>query len=588
MAGRVIPGSNILTIQAPYHPGLIAAIKEIFGRRYLPESKVWTVPATEAEALLPIAREHGLDWPGMDRAVVQAGEIIIERDAKLAAMIALSRAQEAPVPMAFPTFNGTLRHYQEAGVAYLLAAPRSIHADDMGLGKTAQALAAVEASGDYPALVICPASLVLNWRNEIRRWLPHRAIHVVRKGKDGLDLDADVTVMTYDLAKKFVHQLAGAGFKSIIGDEAHYLKNEKAQRTQALTPLVQGIARAHLLTGTPITNRPADLISLLKMLGLLDAFGGWFHFAKHYCNAWKGEYGWNLAGASNLDELNTKLRERCLVRRLKADVLTELPPKVRVMQPLELSGQGERDYRTLEGHFLNWLREASQDELDSAAGRGKILEMLNALRQAAGVAKIEPALEAIEGYREAGRKVVVFCHHHAVLNGISEALPAGTWVRLDGTTSLDARQAAVDRFQTDPTCSVFVASTKAAGVGLTLTAASDVLVVEQEWVAADLDQAEDRCHRIGQTDSVQAVHLVAEDTVDSRLVEAVERKRAIAQEAIDGQGGATAPALAQSVMKAVLAGYLATAQDRKKPRIKGAKKPHVENQSLIQSAVVNG
>lgn len=573
MAGRIIPTRDTLTIQAPYNAGLIAAIKGIQGRKYIPDTKCWTVPIAQTETLLPIAQEYNLIWPGQETAVSDAAATVKVKNDTLTALGALSRAHEVPTPIAIPGFTGTLRHYQEAGVAYMLAAPRSIEADDMGLGKTAQTLAAVEAAGDYPALVIAPASLVLNWRNEIRRWLPGRTIHVVRKSKDGLDATADVTVMTYDLAKKFVGQLIGFGFKSVIGDEAHYLKNEKAQRTAKLTPLVQGIARAHLLTGTPITNRPADLISLLKMLGLLDtAFGGWYAFARRYCQAYQGDYGWDLSGAAYLDELNEKLRQTCLVRRTKAEVLTELPPKVRVIQPVELSGEGERAYRDLEGSFLDWLRNASQDELESAEGKGKILEMLNALRQAAGVAKIEPALEAIAGYQAAGRKVVVFCHHHAVMNGISEALEPGTWVRIDGTTTLDKRQAAVDRFQSDPTATVFVASTKAAGVGLTLTAASDVLIVEQEWVAADLDQAEDRCHRIGQTGSVQAVHLIAEDTVDARLQEAVERKRAIAEAAITGQGG-EAPMVSGSVLQDVLGAYLTQAKNRSKPRLKrGSKK----------------
>jgi SNF2 family DNA or RNA helicase len=553
MSQRVVVEGQGFRIESGYDPDLVVALKSLMGRRWDGARRVWTVPMAQAAALKAIALRFGLLWPQ------EADERAGEQAARRAALAATSRATAASVDVDLKGFEGELRPYQKAGVAYLLAAKRSIQADDMGLGKTAQALATLEADGAFPALAIAPASLVLNWRSECARWLPHRKVQVVRARKDGLDMSADLVVVSYDLAKRVAPTLATRGFKAVIADEAHYLKNGQSQRTKALSNIVASIPRAHLLTGTPITNRPADLIAPLRMLGHLDReFGGWSAFAKRYCGAHIGRYGWDLSGAAHLDELNQRLRATCLVRRTKGEVLAELPPKQRAFQPVDLANAG--DYAAAERGFSGWL-SVNAEALDrhETQATGEALTLLNELKRLAGVGKVPAAREAIDGYLDAGRKVVVFAHHIAVLDEIQSTLAPGSFARIDGGTSLDDRQAAVERFQRDVSCQVFLASTKAAGVGLTLTAASDVLVVEQEWVPADLDQAEDRCHRIGQTQCVNAVHLVAERTIDDKLLDVVNRKRAIAERAITGDGAAPAnsPEKSGSVLGEVLAAYRA-------------------------------
>lgn len=551
MSQRVVLEGGNFRVESRYDPDLVAALKVVIGRRWDGARRVWTVPLTQAAPLKSIAARFGLSWP------VEADQRAQAQGARRAALSATSRATDADADVDLKGFVGDLRPYQKAGVAYLLAAKRSIQADDMGLGKTAQALAALEADDAFPALAIAPASLVLNWRSECSRWLPHRKVQVVRSRKDDLDLSADLVVVSYDLAKRVASTLATRGFKAVIADEAHYLKNGQSQRTKALSNVVGAIPRAHLLTGTPITNRPADLIAPLRMLGHLDGeFGGWSAFAKRYCQAHIGRYGWDLSGAANLDELNQRLRAVCLVRRTKDQVLAELPAKQRAFQPVELSNA--RDYAAAERGFTGWL-SVNADALDrhETQATGEALALLNELKRLVGIGKVLAAREAIDGCLDAGRKVVVFAHHIAVLDELQSTLAAGSFARIDGTTSLDDRQAAVERFQKDAVCRVFLGSTKAAGVGLTLTAASDVLVVEQEWVAADLDQAEDRCHRIGQTQCVNAVHLVAEHTVDDKLLDVIQRKRAIAQHAITGHAPAATPGQSGSVLGEVLAAYRA-------------------------------
>lgn len=498
-----------------------------------------------------------------------------EAEAK-AARRALSAAIAGPAePVAVPGIpDGTLRGYQQSGVRYMLDTPRSIQADDMGLGKTLQTIATLRASGDTPALVVAPATLTLNWRDELTRWCPELKAQVLKNGKTPLDRGADITIVSYALAKAREAELAQRGFKALVCDEAHYLKNGKAQRTKALTDLAHTIPRVHLLTGTPVTNRPADLVSLLKITGHLDRpFGGWQHFVTRYCDAKHTRFGWDLSGAANLGELAEKLRETCLVRRQKSDVLTELPAKTRVMQRLDVT---LTKYREAEKSLLAAIKgqiearraraaaaRAGKEPAQGASGPGAevIVELNHALHEA-GLAKAPAAIEAIEDYIESDRKVVVFAHHRDVLDAIGEGIKDVPHVRIDGETPTEARSEAVKRFQEDPSCKVFLATTKTAGVGITLTAASDVLIVEQEWVPADLDQAEDRCHRMGQTSAVQAVHLLAAGTVDERILEAVQEKRAVMQAAMaDGAAPAT-----EQARGSVLASVLDSYESQVKPR----------------------
>lgn len=546
-----------LIISSKYDPDLIADIKALKHerRRYNPTEKTWVVAVEEAGRVKEIAEEYGLSFPS---DILKAQE---EKAEQRAALEAASRAQDLPEELNIPGITANLRAYQKAGIAYMIAAPRSIQGDDMGLGKTLQSLATIEATNAYPALVISPSSLTLNWKAEAATWLPGRKVQVLKTGDTPFDKAADITIVSYDIAKKRGVELSKAGFKSVIADEAHYLKNAKAKRTEMVGAVVKDIPRAHLLTGTPVTNRPADLIAPLKMLGHLDdEFGGWETFARRYCNAHKGNFGWDLSGASNLSELNSKLRATCLVRRIKKDVLTELPEKQRSYQPVELSNRAE--YNRTHQALLSALNEPREE--GEAGSQGNILTLMNQLKQLVGAGKIEAAKESIQGYIDADKKVCVFAHHHEVLNGIEAFLKEEGigYVRIDGTTATDDRQANKDRFQTNPSCKVFLASTKAAGVGLTLTAASDVLILEQEWVPADVDQAEDRTHRLGQLNSVNCVHLIAEDSFDSKLLEVVERKRGIAEQAITGDASTVevTPARNRSVFHEVLQKYAAEAK----------------------------
>ncbi|EQD44566.1 helicase domain-containing protein, partial [mine drainage metagenome] len=364
-------------------------------------------------------------------------------------------------------------------------------------------------------------------------------------------------------------------------DEAHFLKN-KSQRTKAIHEIADQIPRRHLLTGTPITSRPADLIEPLRVLGLLDSLGGWRTYVTRYCHGVQGRHGWEIDGASNTGELAEKLRGIGMVRRLKSDVLADLPPKIRSARVIDLDSADRRAITATETELRALLAHAPTPA-EAAQHRRDAIAILGRLRHAVGVAKVPAIVEAAIEVLDEGRKVVIMAHHRDVLDGIESALrEAGhRFVRIDGETPAQARDAAVQSFQTDPDVRVFLGSITAAGVGITLTAASDVVIAEQDWTPATLDQAEDRLHRIGQAECVTALHILAAGTIDEAIAALVERKRVVIDSVLM-PGTLTLTAANDDAdadgVAAVLAAYAPAAGDAAaaKPRKAARKKPKPE------------
>jgi SWI/SNF-related matrix-associated actin-dependent regulator 1 of chromatin subfamily A len=346
-----------------------------------------------------------------------------------------------------------------------------------------------------------------------------------------------VTILNYDILKKLSDD---ATFDLLILDEAHYTKNPKSQRSKAVKALVSRCKRTLALTGTPILNKPIELWPILQMVapetwdpaGIVKGKsvgigegGGFFRFAKRYCDAHEEYHGrtshWEFGGHSNLEELQEKLRSTCMVRRLKADVLCELPAKRR--QSVVIGNGCSDDFGDL------------GDDYETATERVRKIpfEDLSRVRHEQALRKVEPAIEHVRDAVEASNKVVVFAHHKDVIDGLIAGLDDLGVVSLTGDTSQADRQTAVERFQTDPNVHVIIGSLKAAGVGLTLTASSHVIFVEIDWVPASLTQAEDRCHRIGQTESVLVQHLVLSGSLDERMSRFVIEKQTVADMALD-------------------------------------------------------
>jgi SWI/SNF-related matrix-associated actin-dependent regulator 1 of chromatin subfamily A len=484
-----------------------------------------------------------------------------EEHAQAAGLVELSAATEAPLDgKVAPTLGGELKPFQRAGVRYLLKQRRAFLADEQGLGKTIEALATLEADGAYPAIVVCPASLKLNWLRELSLWLPHRSAQALAGTRgDAPVAQADVTVVNYEIVAARLSTLSAIAPRALVLDESHYCKNAAAKRTQAVQQLSTAVPRDGLvlaLTGTPVMNRPPELISQLRILGRLADFGSGAQFGKRF------------RGADAHLRLHWHLRARCFARRLKADVLPQLPAKTRAVVPIELDNEPE--YRLAESDLIAWLQSQPLDlhELDAkvaAALRAERLVRLNALKLLAARGKLHAALAWIHDFLSSGERLVVFAHHREIQRALLERFPGA--LHILGADSAIARDAALQAFQEPDTIGLssaahhggrgvrgvasaaadgravpqastsnqlIVCSIEVAGHGITLTRASNVAFLELDWTPAKHDQAEDRCHRFGQQDTVNASYLLAAGTVDETIATLLERKRAVIGAVTDG------------------------------------------------------
>lgn len=420
-----------------------------------------------------------------------------------------------------PQLRPKLREYQLAGVDELmkkLTTNRShgaLLADACGLGKTCQAIEVanriLKHESPKTLLIVCPSSLRLNWWRELETWLDSGGVYL--------------EVLTYGEIVR-AHQRLDR-YTLIVFDEAHYLKSETAKRTKACLALD---AKYRLfLSGTPCLNRPMELYNILHNLGLKltrKAYGFRYCSGRLFRVPIRGGHGFRKAfdfsGASNLDELNAALRANVMVRRTKEEVLTELPPKVRQVISVKFSSGESAAFR------------ARFDSLSEAADILKEVqripfEELARERYNVALKKLPYIEEFINDLLEEEDKLVVFCHHRDLIERIVAAGPDR--VALMGGMSEREKDAAVQAFQQGP-ARVFVGQIQAAGVGLTLTAASTVLFGELSWVPGDMNQCEDRCHRIGQRDTVRVFHLVADGSIDSRLVNALVEKQRVLEEVL--------------------------------------------------------
>ncbi len=425
--------------------------------------------------------------------------------------------------------------YQRAGVAWLAQQKTALLADEMGLGKTAQAIFAAAEIGAHRIGVVCPASLRLNWRREFDRWWP-----------DWIERPL-LYVESYDKVAR--HCWREPNFDLLIVDEAHYAKTPTAARTKALygksadgSGLVSKAKRTWLLTGTPAPNNPAELWTHLRALrpeivtGANGKPAAYWSFVKRYCHTFDNGFGLQIGKGRRLDELK-KIIAPFILRRTKAEVLQDLPEVRFDVLPLDgivtvnrleadhLVAMFEHDERLA----LKVLREEGID------GLRKIASHVATLRRLTAMAKVPSLIDWIEGFLESGEKLVVFAHHRDVLDALDKAFrveagfadaPRQFWnvsvARVDGSTT--DRQAEVDRFQGDPRCRLFIGQLQAAGTGLTLTAASTVLLAEQSWVPAENVQAAARVHRIGQKNACQVWSAVLAGSIDEQVGAALTRK----------------------------------------------------------------
>ena len=415
-----------------------------------------------------------------------------------------------------------LSHQVEA-VEKLVKTKRFILADDMGLGKTTSTIVAALETESKRVLIICPASLKINWQREIENYTDRSTYICGSKRYE----DADFVIVNYDILKNFHDpkdqdnsRILKSNFDLVIIDEAHYIQNKTAQRTKLINDFVKGIDRLWLLTGTPMTSRPMNYFNLLELIESPVA-ANWMAYVVRYCNGYQFKVGnrkvWNVMGASNLEELRDRTTRQVL-RRLKTDVL-DLPDKIITPVYLRLKS---KEYEELMGEYFEWY-EKNPDESTSLTVQ---FTKLTKVRKVIAQEKINSTIELVENILEQDKKVIVFTNFTDSLNKIYEHFGKQA-VYLDGSCSPAKRQNAVDEFQNNDKIKVFVGNLKAAGVGITLTAAEAVIMNDLSFVPSDHAQAEDRSYRYGQKSNVSVYYPIFENTIEGTIYDILNKKKNI-------------------------------------------------------------
>lgn len=416
-----------------------------------------------------------------------------------------------------------LEHQKEA-IQKLVENKKFILADDMGLGKTTSTIIAALESGSKKVLIICPATLKINWKREIENY-SDKSIYIAES--KNFSTEADFVIINYDIIKNFHDtkkkddsKVLAANFDLVIVDEAHYIKNATAQRTKLINDIVKKTERLWLLTGTPMTSRPIDYFNLLSIIDSPVA-KNWMAYAIRYCSGYQFKVGnrkvWNVTGASNLEELRDRTVGLTL-RRLKENVL-DLPDKIITPVYLRLKS---KEYENVMGEYYDWYDKNPEESKSLTVQFTKLTKV----RQIIADEKIKQTIELAENILEQDKKVIIFCNFTDSLNKITEHF-GKTAVKLDGSMSKPERQNSVDQFQDNPKVKVFVGNIKAAGVGITLTAAEAVIMNDLSFLPSDHAQAEDRAYRYGQKNNVLVYYPIFENTIEGIIYDILNNKKQV-------------------------------------------------------------
>lgn len=440
-----------------------------------------------------------------------------------AAIIKDNKVEIAEVDYSKYSHRLPLEH-QKTAIEALLKNKKFILADDMGLGKTTSTIIASLETGAKKILIICPASLKINWQREYQLYSDKSSY--VCEGKNYSE-DAEIVVMNYDIIKNFHDakdhnnsMMFKSKFDLVIIDEAHYIQNVQAQRTKLINDLVKNVDRLWLLTGTPMTSRPINYFNLLSLVDSPVA-KNWMAYVVRYCAGYQFRVGprkvWNVMGASNLEELRDRTGSTIL-RRLKDDVL-DLPEKIITPVYLRLRS---KNYEELMGEYYNWYEKNPEESKNLSIQFTKLTQV----RQLIADEKTQHTIELAENIIEQGKKVIIFCNFTHSLEIIYNHFGKAA-VRLDGSMSKTQRQDAVDRFQEDEKVKVFVGNIKASGTGITLTAGEAVIMNDLSFLPSDMAQAEDRAYRYGQKNNVLVYYPLFENTLEMIIYDIVNSKKKI-------------------------------------------------------------
>ncbi|KAJ8680973.1 hypothetical protein QAD02_016760 [Eretmocerus hayati] len=507
----LISDSRFAVDQSIYNQKLIELFKTVPTRLYDAKTKIWNFHINDYSLILEklATMKPDITFTGLPNFVLKASKTLLQEE-QMKKCIDLSSIDASLMT--------SLYTFQRQGIEYGISKNgRCLIADDMGLGKTRQALGIAQYfRKDWPLLIITPSSVRYQWSEAIIDSLssvPAQCIQHVMSTKDYLD-KSEVTIVSYDLLSRRADEFAARKFGVVICDESHYLKSAKTQRTKAVQRLASNAQRIILLSGTPALSRPIELHSQIKLI--MPSFMGYKEYGIRYCAGAQTNYGWDFTGSSNLKELEIILKACGIIRRLKSDVMSELPSKIRqkiILDPHLIKASTKE------------MKAASQNLENVKSGTSKHSALLQYYSETSK-AKEKAVCNYITDLLENQRKFLVFAHHQSMMDAISDVLTAKKiqFIRIDGKTNPEQRKFFVDTFQKEERVLVAVLSITAANAGITMTAATLVIFAELYWNPGILCQAEDRVHRIGQSDNVVIRYLLAKETADDHLWPQIQKK----------------------------------------------------------------
>jgi SWI/SNF-related matrix-associated actin-dependent regulator 1 of chromatin subfamily A len=506
-------GERMIKISFPFSHDTLYKVRSLAGRVYVPDKQVWLAPVYPRS--IRLLKEWGFVMD--DRIDIQVKQEQTQ----------LSKLAQTGIPgfkiIPFP--------YQYDGVSFIEKNNgRALIADEMGLGKTIEALAWIQLHRNRkPVIILVPASLKLNWLAEIEKCLPDPNVEILY-GKKPWIPTGDIIIINYDILYKWVDVLRELNPQILIADECHYFKNNGTKRTKAVKRLVKNIPYRIPLSGTPIENRPVEGFNAFNMVNP-GLFPNFMDFTRTYCVAKYNGYGWDFSGATNIKELHSILVDTIMIRRLKKDVLKDLPDKMYSFVPLELDNEIEYEYAR--DYFLEFIEEKKGIQAAISASNAEVLVQIETLKQLAVKGALKNSIDWIRNFLEVDGKLVVFAVHKFVINALMEEF-GSIAVKIDGSCTNIQKENAKKEFQENPKIRLFVGNIKAGGVGITLTAASNVAFLELPWTPGALKQAIDRLHRFGQKFCVNVHYLFAVNTIMEKFAKLIDTKQKTIEAVMDG------------------------------------------------------
>lgn len=525
---------SVINILFPYDALIVNAVRNLEYRVWDASHKIWQAKSTYKNLQIL----ENLDFT-FSKSVLEYYNELKSKDPKGKYKIATPKIQRTRYPLRIPD-DVKLYPYQEEGVQFICQnMGKAILADEPGLGKTAQAITFLGTYGEkaFPAVVVCPATLKENWKKEIQKFLINqKEVHIeILESKKPWELSREdfpaVYIINYDILEDWVEELKRVRPQTLIVDECHYICSTSAKRTKAVIRLAKGIPFAIPISGTPAVNRPIELFVAIRLINP-KLFPSYYSYAHRYCGPKYNGFGWSFNGATHMDELHAILKS-IMIRRKKEDVLQDLPDKQYSYVPFKLSTKS--DYWWAEEQFLAWVAATKGEDKVRKALHAQQLAKLTALRKLSVMEALDDSLDWIQNFLDSSdEKLVVFAIHKDVISAIEKRFSKIS-VKIDGSVPVNKRDAIKDRFQNDKNVRLFIGNIKAAGVGITLTAASNVALLELPWTPGDFDQAVDRLHRISQKNAVTVYLLLAEGTVEERLAKLIDEKRKMLSQVLDGK-----------------------------------------------------